>query len=214
MATGLPANALDNVSLDQTVFSDLPDLNSADYKLDVLQARALIERPDVLRLLAEYVVAEADLQREIEYQYSDIILSPGFIFDQDDKLWVLAGSWILPVNHRHQGPIAEAEARREVKAQAFLAYQAKVLRQVHEARIRYLAALHTYNETSTLIQELDDRSEKFQKQFDLGYTDRLAIIRNQLEILSAKRSQYFFELSAWREFANLEDALMTRLVKK
>ena len=214
MVAGLPANALDNVKLDQAVFSDLPDLNTADYKLDVLQARALIERPDVLRLLSEYVVAEADLHREIENQYSDVTLSPGFIFDQDDNLWVFASSWMLPINHHNQGPIAEAEARREVKAQEFLAYQAKVLRQVHEARIRYQAAVNTFNEVSSLILELDDRSEKLQKQYDLGYTDRLAIIRNQMEILSAKRSQYFFELSAWREFAHLEDALMARLIEK
>lgn len=211
LAVGLPANALNNIKLDPRHFEHLPDLTVYNLDLELLQTRALIERPDVLRVLSEYAVVEADLHREIENQYPDITLSPGFIFDQEDKLWVLAGSWLLPINNRNEGPIAEAEARRKVKGQEFLALQTSVLGEVHNAYIRYRTALQTFNEAQSLINELQVRGEKIQKQFELGYTDRLGIIRNQLEILTAQRSKYLLELTAWQEFAGLEDALKMKL---
>ena len=211
LATGLAADGLDDVDLDDQYFMQLPDLDSIDLELDLLQVRALVERPDVLGVLSEYVVAEADLHREIENQYPDIKLSPGFIFDQDDNIWALAGAWALPINAINEGPIAEAEARRELKAQEFLAFQKEVLGQVHETRIRYRSALDTLQEADALISDLEDRDVKIQKQYDHGYTDRLTIIRSQLEILAAQRSRYLLELNAWREFAGMEDAAMRTL---
>ena len=211
LISGLGAAKLDKVNLDEDNFSQLPDIDTLDFELDVLQARALIERPDVIRTLSEYVVAEADLHREIENQYPDITLSPGFIFDQGDNLWVLAGSWALPINDRNQGPIAEAEARREVKEQVFLAFQNEVLGQVHQAHLGYQTALNTLAEADSLLKELDGRGEKLQKQYDLGYTNRLVIIRNHLEIMTARRARYLLEIAAWREFGTLEDALMSKL---
>jgi len=211
LATSLQANGLDDVDLDNRYFAQLPDLNSIDLELDLLQVRALVERPDVLGVLSEYVVAEAGLHREIQNQYPDIKLSPGFIFDQDDNLWTLAGAWALPINAINEGPIAEAEARRKVKAQEFLSFQKLVLGQVHETRIRYRSALETLHEADALIRDLEDRDVKIQKQYDLGYTDRLTVIRNRLEILMAQRSRFLLELNAWREFAGMEDAAMRRL---
>ncbi len=211
LATGLAADGLGNTDLDDQYFMQLPDLDSIDLELDLLQVRALVERPDVLGILSEYVVAEADLHREIENQYPDFKLSPGFIFDQDDNIWTLAGAWALPINAINEGPIAEAEARRELKAQEFLAFQKEVLGQVHETRIRYRSALDTLQEADALISVLEDRDVKIQKQYDHGYTDRLTIIRSQLEILAAQRSRYLLELNAWREFAGMEDAAMRTL---
>ena len=211
LATGLAADGLDAVVLDDQYFRQLPDLGSIDLELDLLQVRALVERPDVLGVLSEYVVAEADLHREIENQYPDFKLSPGFIFDQDDNIWALAGAWALPINAINEGPIAEAEARRELKAQEFLAFQKEVLGQVHETRIRYRSALDTLQEADALIRDLEDRDQKIQKQYDHGYTDRLSVIRSQLEILTARRSRFLLELNAWREFAGMEDASMRTL---
>ena len=211
LATGLAADGLDAVDLDDQYFIQLPDLDSIDLELDLLQVRALVERPDVLGVLSEYVVAEADLHREIENQYPDIKLSPGFIFDQDDNIWALAGAWALPINAINEGPIAEAEARRELRAQEFLAFQKEVLGQIHETRIRYRSALDTLQEADALIRDLEDRDVKIQKQYDHGYTDRLSVIRSQLEILTARRSHFLLELNAWREFAGMEDAAMRTL---
>ncbi len=212
LAVGLSADGLDKIDLNVNAFSQLPKLKSIDLDLDLLQTRALIERPDLLGALSEYVVAEADLHREIEKQYPDITLSPGFIFDQGDNIWTLASSWVLPINSHNEGPIAEAEARREVKAKEFMAFQTVVLGQVHEARIRYQSALSTLQEADTLISDLRERGEKIQKQYDLGYTDRLTVLRSQLEILKAQRSGYLLKMNAWREFIAMENASMRRLI--
>ncbi len=213
LAVGLPADALNDVDLDESLYAQLPDINIYDLNLEVLQARALIERPDILITLSDYVVAEADLHREIENQYSDITFSPGFMFDQHDNVWVLGSSWMLPLNAKNEGPIAEAEARRKVREQQVLAHQGEILGQVHDARIRYKTALNILKEADSIITELTDRGRKLQRQYDLGYSDRLSIIRNQLEILIAKRARYLLELAAWRELNGLEDSLMSKLIK-
>ena len=212
LSVGLPANGLDTVELTTSEFIDLPDPNKSRLQTEELQARALVERPDVLRVLSEYVVAEAALHKEIENQFPNITLSPGFIFDQNDNIWVLAGSWLLPVT-RNRGPIAEAEARRKVKEQEFLAYQTKVLQEVHEARIGYETALDTLSEAKKLVDEVQTALKKISQQYDRGFTDRLSLIRAQLEVLLAQRSSYLLEIEAWRAFNRLEDAVMTRLTE-
>ncbi|MFK8067093.1 MAG: TolC family protein [Gammaproteobacteria bacterium] len=211
LAIRLPADALNIVDLNTDIYKQLPVIDIYDLNLEVLQARALIERPDILITLSNYVVAEADLHREIENQYSDITFTPGFRFDQNDNVWVLASSWMLPWNSINEGPIAEAEARRKVKEQQVLAHQGEILGQVHNARIRYETSLNTLKEADSIISELTDRGTKLQRQYDLGYSDRLSIIRNQLEILLAKRARYILELASWRELNNLEDSLMSKL---
>lgn len=44
-----------------------------------------------------YVQAESELRLDIEKQYPDLVLSPGFLFDQSDYIWPLAALWVLPL---------------------------------------------------------------------------------------------------------------------
>lgn len=211
LAVGLPADAMQDVNLEMAYFSQLPSLDASKLALGALQTRALTERPDIRRALAEYVVSEADLHREIAKQYPDLTLSPGFIFDQSDNVWALASNFILPLNNVYVGPIGEAEARRSLQAQKILALQTTVLQQVHQARIIYQTRVESLQDADKLITELETRQATLQRQYDLGYTDRLTLIRHELELLKTQYSRYLLEVSAWQAFARLEDAMMSKL---
>ena len=211
LAVGLPANAMLNTSLDSRFIAQLPNIDTDKLALNNLQAHAVIERPDIQRALAEYVVAEADLHREVAKQYPDLTFSPGFIFDQSDNIWALANSFILPINDVYSGPIGEAEARRTLKAQEVLALQSSILQQIHQARIMYQSALKSLKNSDNLLDAVATQQATLQRQYDLGFTDSLKLIWHQREVLVMQRSRYLLEVTAWREFARLEDATMTRL---
>lgn len=212
LAAGLPADALLKVMLDEGYFSQLPTLDMPALKLDVLQSRALVTRPDIRYALAEYLVAEADLHREIMKQYPDFTLSPGFIFDQSDNVWALASDFILPIHDLHVGPIVEAEAQRALKAEQVLALQRDVLQQVHQSRIMYQTSKETLKDADNVITELNTQQAKLQRQYDLGFSDRLALIRNQREFLAIQRSRYLLQETGWRAFWRMEDAMMSQLI--
>ncbi|MDP2248536.1 MAG: TolC family protein, partial [Nitrosomonadales bacterium] len=62
---------------------------------DKLQEAALLNRLDVRAALARYDATEAKLRLEIARQYPDIVLSPGYSYDQGDKIWSIGISTLL-----------------------------------------------------------------------------------------------------------------------
>ncbi len=212
LTLGVPAQDIDAATLSYQELQTLPDLNSTDLQLEYLQTRALTRRPDILKALADYAVIEADLHNAIAEQYPDIRLSPGFIFDQDDQIWLIGSAFNLPFNHPQRGPIAEAEAARTTQAHRFHALQARVINEVNEALIQYQTAIETLHEADQLLAELDAHRAKIQRQYDLGYTSKLSLLRDKQQHFSALVSRHAIEMNAWRAFAAIEDALMTPIL--
>lgn len=212
LAVGIPANDLRDVPLSYREFQELPDLSSETLQLDQLQARALTERPDILRSLADYALAEANLFHAIAEQHPDIRLSPGFIFDQDDNIWTLASAFSLPNHLRHQTQINSAIAARQTAAQRFYALQARVINDVNQAHVQYETALETLHTADQLLADLASHAAKLQRQYDLGYTSEISLLREKQQELAALQSRQSILMQAWQAFASLEDALMTSLL--
>lgn len=212
LAVGIPANDLRDVSLSYKEFQELPDLSSETLQLDQLQARALTERPDILRALANYALAEAKLFHAIAEQHPDIRLSPGFIFDQDDNIWTLASAFSLPNHLRHQTQIEAAMAARQTAAQRFYALQARVINDVNQAYVQYETALETVHTADQLVADLETHAAKLQRQYDLGYTSEISLLREKQQQLAAHKSRQAILMQAWQAFAGIEDALMTSLL--
>ena len=62
-----------------------------------LQKSMLDTHVEMAVRLNNYAQSEADLRLQIENQYPDLVLSPGFVFDQSDNIWALTSSWVLPL---------------------------------------------------------------------------------------------------------------------
>src|SRR5581483_3696800 len=78
---------------------------------DAARRLALLNRPDVLAALADYEASQASLQLEVSRQYPDLLLGPGYQYDQTDNKWTVGLALNLPIFSHNRGPIAEAEAR-------------------------------------------------------------------------------------------------------
>ena len=138
-------------------------------------------------------------------------MSPGFIFDQDDKIWALATSWVLPVFHHNEAQINEALAKRHLLQKEFQVLQSNLIHELAKKRHRYIALMDSLHQAEALVNELEAREAIFQKQYDSGYTGKLDLLRNQLETLRAKRAHFEIRVSVNKSLADLEALIQTPL---
>ena len=202
-ALGLPAAALDQIPLAWPEFETPRD----DFPEAALQDAGLLNRLDVRRALAEYAALEAALQLEVAKQYPDIHLDPGYEFDQGQHKFSLGPSLTLPLLDRNQGPIAEAVARRDEAAAAFLALQSDVIHQTEKAGSDYRSALAEWKETDGLAAKLQQSAEKSaEQQAREGESDRVALLQARLQSADARRARLESLRRAQDALGALEDA--------
>lgn len=209
-ALGLPPPALDGAALVWPDLDALPDERTLPAA--VVQTAGLLNRLDVRRALVEYAALERALQLEVARQYPDVHIQPGYTFDQGAHKFALGMGIELPLLNRNQGPIAEALARREKAAADFVALQAQVIGQLHQARAQYRAAFDEVKEIETSLIELQNRTEKLtQRAVELGEADRLALASVQLQRLVVTRAQFDARHRAQIALGALEDAMQRPL---
>ncbi len=185
-ALGLPASALDNLTL---AWGDF-DAPRKDVSIESLQGAGLVNRLDVQRALAEYAAADAALRLEIARQYPDLHLTPGYEFDQGEHKFSIGPSLTLPLFDRNQGPIAEAKARRDELAAGFLALQAEAIQETERAAAEYHFALAEWAGAGQAAQTLQEKLEKAtRQQVELGEADRLTLYYTQLQRYAAMRAR-------------------------
>jgi len=206
-ALGLPVNALEGTEISSAFSEHLPtEVSSPD-----LRRQALISRPDILSSLAEYAASQTALQLEVAKQYPDLQLGPGYQYDQGEDKWSLGFSVTLPVLNRNEGPIAEAEARR-IEAQArFTALQARVISEIDQAQAGYPAALQNLETANILLVSQEKHLQSVQEMFNIGETDRLALLHAQLELETTALSRLDTFVKAQQSLGSLEDALQRPL---
>lgn len=204
-AVGVPAAALTGTAIFYDAFTHLPPLSA----LPPVEARrqALLTRPDVLAALADYDASQAALQLEIAKQYPDISLGPGYTWDQGQVKWSLGLSLVLPLLNRNQGPIAEAKARREEAAVAFLAVQAKAIAEVDEALAGYGHAIQMLETADALLGDQQKTERAAAAAFQAGEADRLTWISARFETAAAQLARVNALSQAQQSLGRLEDAL-------
>jgi len=172
-----------------------------------LQQATLLNRLDIRAALARYAAAEARLRLEIAKQYPDVTLSPGYSYDQGDRIWSLGISALMTFINKNRGLIAEANALRDVEAAQFEALQASVIGNLSQASARYLAVMNELEKAKQFQQAQQARIQKTQKQFDAGFADRLELTATRLENLLAQQNILNVAYKAKRATANLEDIM-------
>ncbi len=207
-ALGLPASAVQGVSLDSAPLETLPSKPGQE----TAQQAGLMNRPDVRRSLAEYEVTEAALQLEVAKQYPDVSLTPGYDFDEGHHKFVFGPGLPIPLINRNRGPIAQAEARRTQAAAEFLAVQAQAIGEIEQARERYAAALAEFGAAGAQVRFVRERREApAARAVAAGQSDRLAQTDAGLETAQAARGRLDALRRALSALGALEDAMAADL---
>lgn len=208
-AVGLPALALATATLQLSPLDRI--VAAGQLPAAELQRAALLNRLDIRAALARYSAAEARLKLEIAKQRPDIVLGPGYTFDQGDNRWSLGLSLALAWLNKNEGPIAEALAQREVEARRFEALQARVIGEQEQGLLRYLASLDELAKAEGLRNAVAATAARIEKQFDAGYSDRVELAGTRLEGISAEQAISDARIRAQRALGALEDAVQQPL---
>lgn len=204
-AVGVPPAALEQVHISLPTVDTLPDKDQVPV-VDI-QGLALQHRYDIRQALAVYAAQEATLRLEIEKQYPDINLSPGFVFDQSDNVWQLGAAWVMPLFHSHEGEIAEAMARRSVLRERFLQLQAEIIDRVYQSRTEFIGKLETYRQAVTLADKAADYHDRIEQQLSAGYADRLQFLRARQAVSEAEQALSNSRTELLHSYAGLETVL-------
>lgn len=203
---GIPAAALQGIELSWADFEQPPSAESISPAL--VQREAVLNRLDVRRALAQYAAAESALQLEIARQHPDIQIGPGYQYEERNNFFTVGASATLPIFNRNQGPIAEAEARRQEAAAQFLATQAQAIGQSEAALGRYRAALQELSAARDRLTKVQgEREEMSRRAVQLGESDRLSLNAVQLGRSAVAQVWFAALVKAQGALGQLEDAV-------
>jgi len=187
----------------------------AEETLPILkvQRAGVLHRIDLRRTLADYAATETALRLELARQYPDLVLTPGYTFEEGFARYMLSASiQSIPLFHRNQGPIAAAEAQRLQAGERFEALQSQAIGQMERALVQYRAALNEWREaTARLISVQRDREEGARRALAAGEGDRLGLAIVRVQTVTADRARLDALTRVQTALGALEDAMQQPL---
>jgi cobalt-zinc-cadmium efflux system outer membrane protein len=206
-AIGVPPAALDTVTLSlEGIGRVMPEPPEREIRL-----RALVNRSDILGALADYEASQEALRLEVRKQYPDFSFGPAYQLDQTDSKWTLGVGFSLPLLNRNQGPIAEAEARREAMAARFLALQSRTLGELDAAIVGSRSAAEQFRAADQLLESLTQQERTAAAAYRIGEISKLQLLTLRDEIVAAALSRLDALAGAQAAVGALEDAMQSPL---
>jgi cobalt-zinc-cadmium efflux system outer membrane protein len=204
-AIGVPVSALDNVSISWPEFDQPPRPES--LKPTQIQEDAVLNRIDIRKALANYSAADAAVRLEIARQYPNIDLDPNYAFEEGSHLFSVATNLVLPIPNHNQGPIAQAEARRDELAHQVLSVQAAGIAASEQALAKYTAALNQLSEARRLMEQSLAQEQAMTQSFKAGQSDRVALNGSQLQTAVTRIAELDALVTAQQALGDLENAV-------
>jgi outer membrane protein TolC len=207
-ALGLPFGQVETMPLG---FGTMASGEIGNLPAETVQNAALQNRLDLRQGLARYAAAEATLREEIARQYPDLNLSPNLLWDQGDWVKSLGAMILLPILNSNEGPISVAEAKRKLEAARFTSLEAGVFAGLSTARVRFEAALKSWNTAKGLIAQQSGRLDDIKKLIAHGEADRLSLVEAEIELVAAERAELRAKIEALKAWGAVEDAVQRPL---
>src|SRR3984893_7644433 len=195
-AVGLPVSALEGVAVRWDRWADIAALVPAAAR--DWRGEALIGRPEIVRAVREYDLADISLQGELARRWPEAHVNPGYSWGHDgirqDPLNdvmhenALGVGFELPVFNQHQGAIAEAIARRETAREHLVAIQADLYEQIDRAHRAWPRARLAWEEAGAAAAIASRLREGEARALTAGITDRsgslaAAVAATEAEVL-------------------------------
>lgn len=207
-AIGVPVRALDTIRPGLNAFDQpagIPELGS--LSAGNLRQKALLQRTDVLGLLAEYNASQSGLKLAVAKQYPDITVGPGYTYDQGDELYSFGISAELPIFNQYQGQIAEANAKRSEAAARFIALQAKIIGDIDRAVAAYKSSDRSLATTDEMVRVSKRRSDQIARSVRLGEADKLTSLTAEMEQATVDLARFDALVLQRESLASIEDAV-------
>lgn len=207
-AVGLPGTVLDTLALR---FDGLADAEAPLPPALALQRAALLHRVDLRAGLARYAAADAQLRLELARQWPELVLKPGYAWDQGDNRWSLGLALNLPPGGDNGAPIAQASALREVEAQRCRALQVAALAALDAARQALAAADARQAAAKARWQASGARRARAERRLAAGDADRIELLTARLAEADARQQLIEARSARWVAEGGLEDVVQQPL---
>jgi outer membrane protein, heavy metal efflux system len=206
---GVPVDALQGMTFTWAELERPSDESSLTEQR--IRQLALLNRIDLLRMLAEYAAVDEALKLEIARQYPDINLGGGYSWEVGENIFQLLPIVTLPLMNQNQGPIAEARAKRTQAAAEFTALQQSIIAQANGALTRYRGSREAFAQASSSAAFSQKRLTAIERAAELGDIDALALATTKLETIVAEQAKMTALADAQAALGGLEDAVQRPL---
>ena len=213
-AVGVPAAALEQVPLRWPGWSDIDALSPA--LSGERRTEALIGRPEVVRTLHEYDIADNAVRSEVARRWPEFHLVPGYAWDKggvrenqlnetlhDNQLGL---STELPLFHRNDGPIGEAVARRELAGKHLEAVQADLFEQMERTERAWPHARLAWQNAASAALTAQQQNELQQRALRAGAADRASALSAAAAATEAQLLRLDAAYEAQQALTELESA--------
>jgi outer membrane protein TolC len=167
----------------------MPGLAAAPPPMSSTNARqrAADANPTLVRLAADYEVAELTLHREIRKQYPDLTIGPSYQYEDGRSRVGFVSGLPLPIFNANVRGIAEARAERDVARAAYETAYERVAGQLAGDFIR-LGTLQIQRRESeaTLVPLVDDQVDDARRLLAIGEGDGLVLLESLLRAHDTK----------------------------
>jgi outer membrane protein, heavy metal efflux system len=213
-AVGVPSTALASASVRWDDWAAIDALQSASSER--WRTEALIGRPQITHALREYDLSQLSLQREVARRWPQLHVAPAYAWGGNgireeargaiNTESALGVSFELPLFNQHQGPIAEAVARRTVAGEHLKAVQARIFEQIDRAERAWPAAREAWQESGQVAALAERRSQAQERALREGASDRAGVLASQIAATEARLSLLAAAYTAEVAYGALEDA--------
>jgi outer membrane protein, heavy metal efflux system len=213
-AVGVPAAALEQVPLQWSGWADIDALSPA--LSTERRAEALIGRPELVRTLHEYDIADNAVRSELARRWPEFHLVPGYAWDKggvrenqlnetlhDNEIGL---STELPIFNRNEGPIGEAVARRELAGKHLEAVQANLFGQMERAERAWPHTRVAWQNAASAAITAQQQNELQQRALRAGASDRSSALTAAGAATEARLLSLDAAYEAQEAFAELESA--------
>jgi outer membrane protein TolC len=176
-----------------------------------LQRLALLNRLDLRAALARHAAADAALRVELARQWPELVLRPGYSWDQGDNRWSLGVAVNLPPGGDNRAPIEQARARRDLEALRVAELQQAALARLDVARHGALAAQIQLELAEAALRDARDQHARTERRFEAGDADRVERLMARLVEQEATRRLADARAARWLAQGELEDTLQRPL---
>jgi cobalt-zinc-cadmium efflux system outer membrane protein len=208
---GLPLSAIEDSRAESATLESPP--TEQDLPILKVQRAGMLHRVDLRRTLSDYAATDAALRLELARQYPDLVLTPGYTFEEGFARYILSASiQSIPLFQRNRGPIAVAEAQRRQAGERFEALQSRAIGEMEKALVQYRAALGEWREaTARLISVQRDREDAARRALAAGEGDRLTLATVRLQTVTAQNARLNALTRLHAALGTLEDAMQQPL---
>jgi len=213
-AVGVPVAALAAVPVR---WSDWDAIDALDVAAAARwRNAALIGRPQIVRALREYDLAELGLQSEAAKRWPHLEITPAYAWGgggvREESLndvareSALAVSFELPLFNQHQGPVGEAVARREAAGEQLKAVQAQIFAEIDRAELAWPTARAGWLQARDLAALAARQQQAETRALALGASERPSALAAQVLALEAQLALLEAAHGAAEAYGALEDA--------